>query len=131
VDRTRGPDHLLEVVEHEQEVAPAEEGPEADLRRLTAVGDEPKRVGDGRHDEFGVTDGGQRNEPHAVGKDRRLGEIGCDLEGQAGLADAAEAGQGDEAHLGTSEQVADGRQVPLPSHERRERERQGAGAWEG
>ena len=48
------------------------------------------------------------------------GEVGGDLEGQAGLADAAGTGQGHEAHIVPSQKIADGRRLPLAADEGRE-----------
>ena len=88
-----GRQDVLAVVEHEQQT-PARQR----RRRCSSVTDASgagrdaqrgrHRVGHGR----GVADGGQLDQPDPVGELVR--QLGGDLDGQAGLADAAHAGEG-------------------------------------
>jgi hypothetical protein len=62
-------------------------------------------LGHGRQDAGGVADRGERHEADAIG------EVGAhharDLQGQARFANAPSAGNGEQAHLWTREQLAD------------------------
>ena len=60
-------------------------------------------MGDGGEDELGSVDGSQGDKTAPVGK--RLQDRVREGEGQVCLADAPGAGQRDQAHLGTQEQV--------------------------
>ena len=53
------------------------------------------------------------------------------LHGEAGLADAAGAGQGDEGDILARQQGAERVQLPVAADQRRAREGQGGGAWKG
>ena len=71
----------------------------------------------------GVTDGGQLDQPHPVGE--LPGQLGCDLERQAGLADPAHSGQGDET-MGADQFAQDLHRV-VTTDEARRLDRQVAG----
>src|SRR5258708_28899539 len=60
-------------------------------------------MGNGRNDQLGIADGGERDETDAIGE--VVKEIGRYVQGQAGFADAARAREGEQAHLWTPQQV--------------------------
>jgi hypothetical protein len=117
--RGSGLDHLFGVVEEEQEFSLAQKRPQTGLRRLTAEGNQAQRLGDGREDELRLADGGERNKANTVGEAVRY--VSGDLEGEAGLADAAGAGQRDEPDIVLFQKTVDGRHLRLTSDQRRER----------
>ena len=71
--------------------------------------DQPDGAGDRRQDERGIAEVGQLDEAGAVGE--LVAHLVGNVERQAGLADAAGAGQRDERHVPAVEQGADGRGV--------------------
>ena len=88
-DVGRRVEHLLEVVEHEQQRAVRERaGQPVEHAAVGAVG-EPERAGERREDVPGVADRGERDEPRAVGELRR--QPARELEREPRLADAARA----------------------------------------
>ena len=89
-----GVEHVLAVVEHEQQAPPRQRLGDAVGHRPAGCGVIPStvghRIGHGRR----VADRRQLDEPHSV---RELGDqLGGDLHGQAGLADAAHPDQRDQ-----------------------------------
>ncbi len=120
-ERRRG-DDLLEAVEHEQRAAVAEGGLEGLEGRVVAGFADAERLGEGGGDEFGVGDRREGDEADAVGE--AAGDRLGDLQGEAGLADAAGAGQGQEADPGLAEEAGDGRDLALAPDERGEGYRQ-------
>ena len=86
---------VLAVVDDEQEPPSADRlGHRVDERHV-ALRRDAQHGRDGRGDGGRVTDPCQLDDPHPV--DELAGELGADLEGQAGLADTADAGQRDQA----------------------------------
>ena len=128
-DVRRGLDDLLEVVEHQEQVFRPQRGGELLRRRPVGEFAQVQGVGDRRDDEVGIADRREGDEDRAVGEVRL--QFGRHFDRQARLADPAGTGQRDEPDLGASQQVADGRELPLPADQRRERDRQRADAWEG
>ncbi len=98
-------DHLLEVVQHEQQVPLAQRGLHLFLRGDICNFPQAECLGNGRHDAGRVADRGQRHEAGAIGEvcthDPR------DLQGQARFAHTASPRDGEQAHLWTREQVTD------------------------
>ncbi len=97
-----GVNHLLEAVQEEQDLLPgqvvAQPIGQSTARRLVQA----QRLGDRGEHERGVAHGGEGDEDDAVGEGVAQGA--GDFDGQAGLADAAGAGAGDERDLGTAQQ---------------------------
>ena len=120
----RGLEDLLEIVEDQQQAAVPEEYGEQFLERTAAHIAQAERLGDSGDDEGGVADRRQVDERDPVGKGR--GDVLGDPEGEAGLADAAGTGQGQEANVVPQQEVADSGHLSLASDERRKREGQGA-----
>ena len=58
---------------------------------------EVERLRDRGHDQRGVGEGGQGDEPHAVGE--VVGDLSGHFHGEAGLADSARSDEGDEANV--------------------------------
>ena len=117
--------HLLEVVQHQQQVLrPRSAATRRSAERLLAR--PPARRAPARS--AGTTRSGsrqrrERDEGDAVGE--VVGPArSATCERQAGLADAAGTGQGQQPHLGAAQQGRDRRRLPLPADERRQR------AWE-
>ena len=132
-DQRRGLDHLLEIVEDEQDLAGADPAGQAVADRDGAVLDESQDRGDRRSDEGRLANRFEGDEVDAVGE--ALGDRRRELEGQAGLAGAARAGQGEQAGRaqhragllelgGPADERGDlGRQVVRPAVERADRAR--------
>ena len=73
------------------------------MRRRRARSEfEPERGGDGDRDEVGIGERRELDDPDPVGKFRQ--QVSCDLEAEPRLADAAGAGQRDEAMGGAEVQ---------------------------
>jgi hypothetical protein len=96
-DEGPGVQHLLEIVEHQERPPLAQKTRQVLLDRAVLALSNAKRLRDARGDERRIADGGKGNEPDAVG------EVGSGFfgscEGQAGFADAARAGEGQQTHL--------------------------------
>ena len=101
-----GGHHLLEVIEDEQQLPVAQGILEGLQERPPAQLVEAEGLADGRQDEAGVLDGGQRDKADAVAEVVAQGR--CHLQGQAGLADAAGAGEGEQADLLAQQLLPDG-----------------------
>ena len=93
-DQRRGLDHLLEVVKDEQDLAGANPAGQAVADRDGAVLDESQGRGDRRSDEGRLANRFEGDEVDAVGE--AFGDQRRELEGQAGLARPAWAGQGEQ-----------------------------------
>ena len=111
----RSREELLEVVEQEQAVGPADVPDEELERGLAAARPQAHRVGDGGGHERGVAQGGELGDVHlALGARDPVG----DLEREAGLAAAARPDERHEPHA--REEPGQGLELPLPAHERGE-----------
>ncbi len=128
-DVWRGFDDLLEIVEDEEQVFRPQRGGELFRRRPVGEFAQAQGVGDRRDDEVGIADRREGDKHGAVGE--YYFQLGSGLDGEARLADAAGTGQRDEPDLGATQEIANGNDLLFPANERRERERQGAGACEG
>ena len=96
-DDRRRFDDLLEVVEHDERLAPGEALGEALTQRTLSALAHAQRLGDGRHQERFVADRVERDEERAVRE--VLGKGIRSLDGQARLAGAARAGQRDRTRV--------------------------------
>ena len=97
-----GGEQVLEVVEYQEERAPAQRGDERVEQRLFGHLAHAERLRDQRQNLIRIRDAREWNEEGAVGE--VIERIGGDLQGEASLAGAAGAEQRDEAHVGPSEQ---------------------------
>jgi hypothetical protein len=117
-----GPDHLLEVVQHQEQVPVPERRHQPLRQRLTARLFDPqaqrRRGQDGRW----VADGRQRDEGGPVPE--RWPQVGRHGEGQPGLADARWPGDGEQADGPAGDQPAHRRAVPVAPDEPGQRDRQ-------
>ena len=116
VDRCAGPDHLLEVVEHDQHALGADVVDEALDRRATAAIRQHEGLRDRRGHQLRVADGCQLDEPHAVGVVAQ--SASGDLEAEARLPGAARPGEGQQAVI--RQQSADGVDLRVAAEERRQ-----------
>ena len=124
-DQRRGRQHLLEVVEHQEQVPVAEVPRHAVGQRPVARLPHAEGLRDRRGDEGGVADRGEGDEDDAVGE--VAAQLLRDPQGEARLADAAGTGQGQEADAVAAQQVAHGGDLGVPTDEGREGDRQGRG----
>ena len=115
----RGVEQLLEVVEHEQQLAAAEHGGQA-----FALG-RAELLRDLRGHARGVVERGELDEVRAVGEVRRAPVR--ELEREVRLADPARPGQREQPHVRVGEQLGGGREIVLAAEQRRRRDRQGGG----
>jgi hypothetical protein len=118
-------DHLLEVVQHQEQVLIGQRTPERlDQGRVDLLLD-PAGLGDRGEDEGGIADGRERDEDDAIGK--AGGEVVGHGQRQPGLADPTGAGQGQDRHIRIEQQVADSRHFPVPADQGRARHRERGG----
>jgi hypothetical protein len=114
-DAGGGLDHLLDVVEEKQELTGLE-------RRRHRRGQWPvsafahaERLGDRRRHQRRVADGGEVDEDGAVGEGR--GDVVGDRQGEAGFADPAGAGQGQQGDGLLQQEGAGSSQLAFPAHQ--------------
>ncbi|HEX6442948.1 MAG TPA: hypothetical protein VF007_12225 [Stellaceae bacterium] len=88
-----GVDHMLAIVQHQQQPS-AGEGNRHASRRSLAFQIQPDRRGNRRGNQAGIGEGGELGQPDSVGKVRQ--QFAGDRQGEPRLADAASAGQGNE-----------------------------------
>ena len=79
--------HLLKVVQQEQHLLLSQVLPETFQKGLARPFPDAQRFGDGRHNQRGVTDGGQIHEKHAIGE--HITQLRCHLQGQTSFTRAA------------------------------------------
>ena len=129
-----GVQNLLEIVEHEQELLAAQEGDELFPALLTRPFAQAQRLDDGRQHHLRGMHIGERDKNHTVGN-LVPGDGARGGHRQAGLADAAGAGQREQPHGGVRKQGEDGGNIGVAAHKRRQRlgegRRGGARAGEG
>ncbi len=118
----RGREDLLEVVEEQQRAGRRRNAARPSATDGRANLAHTERLRDGGGDEAGRRPGpaGRTRRPSA----KSAASVGRRRQGQAGLADAAGAGQGQEADVAAAQQVADRGDLPLPADQRRHRRRQ-------
>ena len=103
-ERRRRGQHLLEVVEHEQELLVAQVLDQRLERALARLLAQAERLRDRRHDELRLADRRELDEGRAVREP--LAHAGGELEREPGLAGAAGADQRQQAHVVAREQLA-------------------------
>lgn len=86
---------MLEVVQDEQSELALKVTFEQLEQRLIGAFADPQLVRDGRGDQCGFLQGGERHEENAAGEE--LGEPACGFNGEPGFADPARPGDRDEA----------------------------------
>jgi hypothetical protein len=111
-DLSRGVDHVLEVVEQEQEALGV------DLAGQVSLGAE--HFSSSRKHERRVGQGGERHPPDPLGV--ALGGCCRRLQGQAGFAGSARARERHQPNVVTRQQFARLRELAVPAHERRRRD---------
>jgi hypothetical protein len=117
-DDGAGVEDLLEVVEHEEQLAVTQRVHERRQDLPVGFGPEPERHGDGRRHQARIADGREVHEEHAVGWD----EATRGLDGQPGLPAASRAGQGEQPR--GAQESPDPLQLPVSAHEARKGNRQ-------
>jgi hypothetical protein len=112
-----GIDHLLEVVEGEEELLVGQVLAHGVGDRLATAVEEPERLGDGPADRIGLGHRGERHPSGAVGEP--VGHPLDHRQGDPGLADPAGPGQGHQPHGGPEECVCHLVDLVLPTDQRR------------
>src|SRR5215208_2423860 len=97
--------NLLEVVEHEEQPPLAKVVFEALIEGLLSCLPHPQRLCQGREEQFGFGQGGERHEESAIGEVIQK-VCGC-LQGKSCLADPAWSGEGEQACLVATQEVVD------------------------
>ena len=121
---------MFQIVRQEQELLPLQvtEQLRPGIRAACAVEREPDRLGDHRHNELSFADGRQRDEIYAVGK--RILHARGRLDRQSRLADAARAGQCQQAAFRPAQELAQLLHLALAA-DQRGRQYGKVGFWEG
>ena len=96
-------DHLLEVVQQQQELLPVQGCFQQIEQGLICDFFDVECLGNGGHDEFGIADGSQVHEIHPIGE--QVTEFCCYLQTQAGFAYATRSRQGQQPYLFTLQEV--------------------------
>ncbi len=109
------PDHLLKVVQQQQEIFLSQRGTHQVEQRLTWGLFEEKRLSNGGRDQPRIADGGQVHEIDAIAE--LLQEFGCHLQAQTGFAGATRSRKREQAHVFALEQVSDSGHLPLASNQ--------------
>jgi hypothetical protein len=120
--RPRG-DHLLEVIQDQELVGVGQNADQAVMQQSGAHVAQSQYSGDGVQDESGIGNRGEVDEGDAVGKG--IADIAGGRKRQAGLADAARPGQGQQANIGIAHQRDNGGQLSIARNQWRERQREG------
>jgi hypothetical protein len=130
----RGDQHVLEIVEHQQECPILQHPRQGVLERLAGHVPHVQCLADGRDHLVG---GGQRRQRHPAHAVRKVGLLpGGHRQRQPGLARAASAGQGQQANIGLPPQPLGQSELTLAAQQRGSRagqrhERSGPGGWRG
>ena len=106
-------EHLLEVVEHEQDALLAEIAEQ----RLASGFVDPQRLRRSRYDERRIEDRSQRHEEDTGGE--RLDQLGRDLEREARLSRSSRSRQRDDACIGLTDELTQLLDLSLAAEERR------------
>src|SRR6266700_3948361 len=114
----RGFHHLLEVVQHEQEMSLPQCHLQLLQRRSGAAVLQAKGLQNGREHQLGIGNGGERNEADTI-REARL-DLVCDSQRQVGLAYPSRTGQGEQTDLWTREQVTNSGNLQFPTNEQGE-----------
>ena len=113
---------VLEVVEDEQRVPLVQIVVQAVAQGTAAHLAQTQRLSDGGDDEIRLAKGVEGHEPDPA--QEQIGHLGCDLNGQPGLANPTGAGESQQADVGADELGSDGGDFALAANEGRERGRQ-------
>ena len=124
-DEGGGVRHLLEVVQDEQQLPVAQMCLEGGEKRLGGLLAHAEGVSNGGGNQGRVGNGGQADEVDALLE--VVEAVGGDVDGEAGLAGATGAGQGDEGYVRAQQQVAYGDQFLVAADERVALDRQVVG----
>ncbi len=123
-----GVDQVLAVVEDEERGPGGEEGGQGRQHRAARSFPQAEGGGHGDRDARGIGDRREFDKPEAL---REGGsEVGCKLQGEAGLAAAADTGEGEQPLIGVQEQIAQRGEFGRATDQRGARCRQ-PGAEEG
>ena len=122
-DRRCGREEMLEVVEHEEELAVPQSPREIVCDCLATQCADPESLCSGRKDEVGILERRKADEHNAVGE--VVEKSGGGLDGEPRLACPASTGQRDQPNLRTPEQVCHLLDLALATDERRRLTRQG------
>jgi hypothetical protein len=107
---------MFEVVQDEQQSSLIKYGEHSFLKRIIATLVHAQRLGDGQEHEVGIADRGKWHEHDAVIKLVCYG--GRHLHGEASLADAARAGEGDQFDIVAQQQGANALHLSFTADER-------------
>ena len=107
---------MLEVIQHEQHLGPAQSCRQGILRRGIAGLHDAGGARHGCRHQIRVRDRGQWGEDDAVGKVRA--DLSGEGQSEGRLPDAAGAGQGEEANVGTTQEPEGQCQLTLAANER-------------
>jgi hypothetical protein len=121
-DLRRRRDEPLHVVQNQQPALVRQRQDQAVERRTVGGLRQLEPAGDRQRHEVGIDERREVDEVDAGGE--VAAQIFGDGERQAGLADPARTDQGHEAERRLPQQIADGRDLPIASQQRRERDRQ-------
>src|SRR5262249_51823655 len=116
------PNHLLEVIEHEQHLLLQEHGLQDVPHWAHSTFLDAERLRNGGQDQRRISDGGQVHEEHAISE--LLTQFCSHLQPQARFADATRTSQGEQPHIVTQQQVGDLRHVLLAANKGGELDRQ-------
>jgi len=110
---------MLQIIDHQEQVAGAQRLAELDLGRGGAVRGQVQRLGEPEREEGGVAQGRQVDEGHAVGELDVAHSLMRHLQGKARLAGPADAGEGHQA--GGGQRGVDGGALLHPADQGRGR----------
>ena len=114
-EQWRGIDHLLEVVQHQQHLFPAQVVFELFLQLAAGGFAYVEGLGDRLQHQRRIAQRRQGDEKHPLLE--FIHHVGGGLQGEAGLAGAADPGQGQQAHLGVGQLFLDGANLVLATDE--------------
>ena len=102
--------HLLKVVQQQQQLFLSQRFAQEVKQRLTGSLFEAERLSNGGHDQLRITDGGQAHEKDAIRE--VIEQVSRHLQPQAGFADAASTGKGQQVHIWTLQERTRSRHLP-------------------
>ena len=117
-----GGQHLLEVVQHQQQLLCTQMVLQAGQQRLRRCLVHAKDLRHRAQHEAGIADGGKLYEVDAV--DKVVEQIGGGLQRKPRLADAAGSGKGEQVHIFLEEKLLDQYQAVAAAEERAARQRE-------
>ena len=119
--RSRG-DHLLDVIQDQQQAPVGQNADEAVVQRLGTHVAQPKCAGDSGNDMIRVENRGEIDEDDTVRK--RVKDGTCGRDGEAGLADATRTGQRQKSYGGVTQHRNSGGQLLVARDQGRQRDRE-------